>query len=127
MIGLRATMYAIVKKVTKPPRTSWATDEPRSEILKYESSISCAFLILLTGVFATPCAIGRTALGRYVDLTSYLEVTLETTPREMAIDCPISVANMSVPKPTVPPRSQPASNTVPSIPNLTLPIRTPDL
>jgi hypothetical protein len=39
MIGLSATMYAIVKKVTSPPRTSWAIDEPRSEILKYESSM----------------------------------------------------------------------------------------
>jgi len=28
-----------VKKVTSPPRTSWAIDEPRSEILKYESSM----------------------------------------------------------------------------------------
>jgi hypothetical protein len=40
MIGLRATMYAIVKKVTSPPLTSWATEDPRSEILKYESSIN---------------------------------------------------------------------------------------
>ena len=48
-------MYAIVKKVTSPPLTSWATEDPRSEILKYESSMNTAFLILLTGVFATPC------------------------------------------------------------------------
>ena len=32
--GLSATMYAIVKKVTRPPRISCATEEPRSEILK---------------------------------------------------------------------------------------------
>ena len=57
----------------------------------------------------------------------YLEVTLETTPKEMAIDCPIKVANMSVPKPTVPPRSQPATKTVPSMPKRTLPMRTPVL
>ena len=40
MSGLRATMYAIVKKVTSPPLTSWAIEEPRSEILKYESSMN---------------------------------------------------------------------------------------
>jgi hypothetical protein len=57
----------------------------------------------------------------------YFEVTLETTPREIAIDCPINVANMSVPRPTVPPKSHPAINTVPSMPKRTLPIRIPDL
>ncbi|CAB4876959.1 unannotated protein [freshwater metagenome] len=40
MSGLSATMYAIVKNVTKPPRTSLATVEPRSEILKYVSSMT---------------------------------------------------------------------------------------
>ena len=34
---------------------------------------------------------------------------------------------MSVPSPTVPPRSQPATKTVPSIADRTRPIRTPDL
>jgi septal ring-binding cell division protein DamX len=86
MIGLRATMYAIVKKVTSPPLTSWAIDEPRSEILKYESSMNSAFLILLSGVFATPCAKGCTTLGRCEDLMRYREVTLETTPSATAID-----------------------------------------
>ena len=120
-------MYAIVKKVTRPPLTSWAIEEPRSEILKYESSMNGAFLILFTGVFATPCAIGRTTLGKYLNPMAYLLVTLETTPSATAIDCPISVANNNVPSPTVPPRSHPAIKTVPSIPNLTLPMRTPDL
>ena len=32
--GFRATIYAIVKKVTNPPLISWATEEPRSLILK---------------------------------------------------------------------------------------------
>ena len=32
--GLSATIYAIVKKVTSPPLTSWAIDDPRSLILK---------------------------------------------------------------------------------------------
>ena len=34
MSGLSTTMYAIVKKVATPPRTSCCTVEPRSEILK---------------------------------------------------------------------------------------------
>ena len=116
-----------MKNVTNPPRTSWAIEEPRSEILKYESSMDDAFLILLSGVFATPCAIGRTTLGRCENPMCYLVVSRETTPRETAIDCPIKSANMSVPSPTVPPSSHPAIRTVPSIPNLTRPIRTPDL
>jgi len=120
-------MYAIVKNVTSPPLTSWAIDEPRSEILKYESSMSRAFLILLTGVFATPCAIGRTTLGKYLNPNGYRAVSLETTPREIAIDCPISVAKSKVPSPTVPPRSHPPNKTVPSMPIRTRPIRTPDL
>lgn len=32
MIGLRTTMYAIVKKVATPPRTSVRMSEPRSSI-----------------------------------------------------------------------------------------------
>ena len=34
MIGLRTMMYAIVRNVTTPPRTSCTTDESRSLILK---------------------------------------------------------------------------------------------
>src|ERR671912_983085 len=36
--GLSTTMYAIVMKVTSPPRTSRRTVEPRAVILKYRSS-----------------------------------------------------------------------------------------
>ena len=76
-----------MKKVTSPPRTSWAIVEPRSEILKYESSMSNAFLILLTGVFATPyIANGLRTPREYFEGSSYLLVTLETTPRAMAMD-----------------------------------------
>jgi len=46
-----------------------------------------AFLILLTGVFATPCAEnGQRTPREYFEGSSYLLVTLETTPREMAMD-----------------------------------------
>ena len=54
MRGLRATMYAMVKKVTKPPRISLATVEPRSVILKNESSMR-DLPNFLTRVVATSC------------------------------------------------------------------------
>jgi hypothetical protein len=37
MIGFRMTMYAIVTKVTRPPRTSAATVDPRPVISKNRS------------------------------------------------------------------------------------------
>ncbi|CAB5042490.1 unannotated protein [freshwater metagenome] len=55
MSGLSATMYAIVKNVTTPPRTSRPTVEPRSEILKYESSMTYPFLLWFQG-FREPFA-----------------------------------------------------------------------
>ncbi|CAB5239159.1 unannotated protein [freshwater metagenome] len=66
MSGLSATMYAIVKNVTTPPRTSRPTVEPRSEILKYESSMTYPFLLWFKG-FVEPFApyAGAQPEGRY--------------------------------------------------------------
>src|SRR4051794_22850453 len=60
MIGLRTRMYAIVKKVAKPPRISLPKVDPRSAMRKYRSSglldgggepfatsVACADMVLL--------------------------------------------------------------------------------
>ena len=50
MSGLSTTMYAIVMKVTSPPRTSRRTEDPRSVIPKYRSSAPLrALIVVATG------------------------------------------------------------------------------
>ena len=86
MIGLRATMYAIVKKVTSPPRTSWAIEEPLSEILKYESSMNKCLSNFVNGGVCDPVCDRAHSLWEDLYLMCYLVVIRETTPRDIAID-----------------------------------------
>jgi hypothetical protein len=51
-------MYAIVKNVTNPPRTSRPRVDPRSLILKYASSPEALLVVDLTGVEFTSLTLG---------------------------------------------------------------------
>lgn len=71
MSGLSTTMYAIVKKVTIPPRTSRPTVEPRSEMWKKPSSPprrggDDVAVVDMAPTVAVPCD-GRVTARGYAD------------------------------------------------------------